>query len=302
MVDRITLQSALQASVDKEIAERTQAHQEEVARLLSAAKVLSANGVAGPQMPLSLLAHGDSWFDYPLDGNSLSGMGNTDVIAHLSVAGVIHPLILNLSHYGDATTDEMGLSHQERMITALNDPDNWPTPTKKPDAILFSGGGNDIVGEQFCIFLNYYQAGASGLDMQRFQEKLQAVAASYRDLFAFRDRYAPGVPIFAHTYDFAIPDGRHPPCAGPWLKPSLDFAGWTVAADCAAIVRLALQEFQNVLSSLAAVPANNFALALTQGTLTSDEWANELHPTSMGFADIAERMLLALRTRFPGRI
>ena len=302
MVDRITLQSALQASVDQEIVDRTQAHQERVARLLSAQRTLAANGVTGPQMPLSLLAIGDSWFDYPLDGNSISGMGNTDVIAHLSVAGTIHPLILNLSHFGDSTTDEMGLTHQERMITALNDPGNWPAQTKKPDAILFSGGGNDIVGEQFCIFLDYYRPGANGLNIERFQGKLQAVMASYRDLFVFRDRYAPDVPIFAHTYDFAIPDGRHPPCAGPWLKPSLDFAGWTVAADGAAIVRQALSEFQNALSSLAAVPTNNFALALTQGTLTADEWANELHPTSMGFADIAEKMLLALRTRFPGRI
>ena len=47
------------------------------------------------------------------------------------------------------------------------------------------------------------------------------VKASYEDLFLFRDRNAPGVPIFGHCYDFAIPNGKHPICAGPRLLPSL---------------------------------------------------------------------------------
>jgi len=301
MSDRILLQSSLQESIDEEIAARTAAHQQRVSRLKLATATLGAAGAPPPQMPLAILAHGDSWFDYPLDGNSLS-LDSTDVVAHLSVMGQTHPAILNVSHYGDATTDEMGLTKQQRLIAALSDPNNWLSAARKPDAILFSGGGNDIVGEQFCIFLDYNLPGASGLNAARFAGKLAAVEASYRDLFAFRDRYAPNVPIFGHGYDFAIPDGRHPPCAGPWLKPSLDFAGWTLAAKGQAIVRDALQQFNTRLSALAADAANQFVLVPTQGTLPPKEWANELHPTSMGFADIAEKFLLALRARFPGRI
>jgi hypothetical protein len=36
------------------------------------------------------------------------------------------------------------------MITALQDNSNW-LESGKPDAILFSGGGNDVAGDQFCV-------------------------------------------------------------------------------------------------------------------------------------------------------
>jgi hypothetical protein len=42
------------------------------------------------------------------------------------------------------------------------------------------------------------------------------VEASYLALFAFRDQNAAGIPIFGHCYDFPIPNGVHPACAGPW--------------------------------------------------------------------------------------
>jgi hypothetical protein len=94
------------------------------------------------------------------------------------------------------------------------------------------------------------------LNAARFQGALAGIEASYRDLFAFRDRYAPGVPIFAHSYDFAIPNGAHPTCAGPWLKPSLDFCGWNLQQGTA-IVNQALTAFNGMLAGLAGA-ANNF--------------------------------------------
>jgi hypothetical protein len=92
------------------------------------------------------------------------------------------------------------------------------------------------------------------------------VKASYQDLFSFRDRFANGVPIFGHCYDFPIPNGAHPICAGPWLKPSLDFCGYNLAQGTA-IVRQALVDFKNFLTSLAGDPANNFILISTQEVL-----------------------------------
>src|ERR1700722_9223857 len=175
----------------------------------------------------------------------------------------------------------MSLPKQERMIEALQDPDNW-LGGGQPDAILFSGGGDDIAGDQFCIYLDYARPGATGLNAQRFQGVLDMVEASYLDLFEFRRRYAPGVPVFAHSYDFPVPNGVHPDCAGPWLKPSLDFCGWDVTQGTA-IVRQALISFKNMLAQLASDPANNFTLIDTQGQLVPSDWANELHPFPDGF-------------------
>jgi hypothetical protein len=227
---------------------------------------------------------------------------HTDVIAQLTTTGGAPPVILNVSHYGDATTDELSLPKQQRMIQALQDPSNW-LDAAKPDAILFSGGGNDIAGEQFCIFLNYAAPGATGLNMVRFEKALEMVEASYLDLFAFRDRYARDTPIFGHSYDFPIPNGRRPSCpgVGPWLLPSLQYCNWSVQQG-AAIVKEALSEFCAMQRRLASDAANNFILVPTQGLLKPADWANELHPYPAGFKTIAAAFLKSLSEKFPGRL
>ena len=205
--------------------------------------------------------------------------------------GDVPPVILNVSHYGDATTDEMSLPKQLWLIQVLQDPSNW-LATGKPDFILFSGGGDDIAGDQFCIFLDY-AGGPSGLDPSRIAAAIAMIRASYMDLFSFRDRYAPGVPVFAHCYDFPIPDGRHPVCAGPWFKPSPDFCGYSVAQGTL-IARAALAQFRTMLLELGSDPANRFVLVDTLGCLAASDWANELHRYPAGFKAIAGRFLQAL--------
>ena len=66
------------------------------------------------------------------------------------------------------------------MITALQDNSNW-LESGKPDAILFSGGGNDVAGDQFCVFLDYANPAPGGLNETRFEEALGMVKASYQN-------------------------------------------------------------------------------------------------------------------------
>lgn len=295
----LAVRQQLRDTIKSEVAERTQKHQARIAALRTGQTKAVTRGAPPPTSPLVMLAHGDSWFDYPLDGNSLS-LQSTDIIAQLESMGNLNPVILNVSHYGDATTDEMAWPKQERLIQSLQDPANWLS-AGKPDAILFSGGGNDIAGDQFCIFLDYAGSGASGLNVQRFQDALDMVEGSYLDLFAFRDRYAPAVPILGHCYDFPIPNGVHPVCAGPWLQPSLTYAGWNVTQGTA-ILHQALTDFKAMLAALANNPANNFVLVNTQGVLAPSDWANELHPFPEGFKKLAAQFVNTLRAQFPGSI
>jgi hypothetical protein len=284
----IALRKQMNDTIESEIAERIAVHQKRIAQLR-----------AGPALnPLVMLAQGDSWFDYPLDGNALA-LADTDIVAQLRTMGTTQPVIVNVAHYGEASTDEMSLPKQQRMIGLLQDPANWLNG--KPDAILFSAGGNDIAGDQFCIFLDNAASSVDGLDAERFKEALGMVRASFQDLIEFRDRYAPAVPIFAHCYDFPLPTGKHPACVGPWLKPSLDFAGWG-PADGAKICRQALLDFKAMLVGLAGDAANLFFLVDTQGTLTPADWANELHPFPAGFVKLADCFVTKLRTQFAGRI
>ncbi|MGA8148736.1 MAG: hypothetical protein WB870_14385 [Gallionellaceae bacterium] len=299
MRQSLVLRQQMHDSIIEEIAARTKIHQAKIASLKTSSARLMLIGVQLAPNPLVMLAHGDSWFDYPLSGNTPT-LRNTDIISQLESLGNINPVILNISHWGDATTEELSWPKQQRMIDALNDQENW-MDQGKPDAILFSGGGNDIAGNQFCIFLDYAIPGANGLDTVRFQKALGMVEASYLDLFAFRDRYAQGVPIIGHSYDFPIPNGAHPDCVGPWLKPSLDYSGWNVTQGTL-IVKQALTDFKNMLLGLAGDPLNNFVLVDTQNLLTADDWANELHPYPNGFKTIAEKFVDKLRLMFPNRI
>jgi hypothetical protein len=295
MSDALENRQLLDNSIELEIRERTREHQAAVARIKSAREYRKAKGKKIPLAsdPLCFLAHGDSWFNYPLWGNSIS-LGTTDIIRQLQPLGNPIPLILNVSHWGDSTTDEMSLPKQARMIEAIEDPANWLNDARLPDGILFSGGGNDIAGEQFVIFLNY-NIGGTPLNSVRFKKKLEEIEASHLDLFAFRDRFAPNVPIFGHSYDFPIPNGVHPICVGPWLKPSFDFCGWSDIAVTTKTVKDALTDFNTMLVALSNVSKYKFFLAHTQGTLKPDDWANELHPYPSGFIELAKKFLTVLR-------
>jgi hypothetical protein len=193
----------------------------------------------------------------------------------------------------------MGLKNQEQYLSDVTT-GSWLNG--KPDAILVSAGGDDIAGDQFVIYLDYAGGGLSS----RITAAIDSIEASYQALFQFRDVHAPGVPIFGHCYDYAIPNGWHPIFAGPWLKASLDFASYNYSQGLG-IVKQVIDDFNVMLSGLASVAINNFILIDTRGTLTRDTshplgWANEIHPYTDGFISLAQKFVPVLRSKFPGRI
>jgi hypothetical protein len=210
--------------------------------------------------------------------------------------------------------------NQGMILGALKDPSQWNNGVTA-DGILVSAGGDDVVGDSFAIYLGYKRG---GLDTVRFQGILDSVQASYLDLFALRDIAAADLnidpkqmPIFGHCYDYAIPNGVPAGYglwqSGPWLQPSLNFAGYDYNEGLN-IVQTTIDTFKQKLLDLAndkIVPpgktTNDFILIDTTTTLTRDEslpngWANELHPYTEGFTLLAAKFLAALQTHYPGRI
>jgi hypothetical protein len=251
-----------------------------------------------PAIPLDFLAIGDSWFEYPLHNEVVSFQNNAIAAnSQLGAMGNPPPHILNQALHGQATTAMLSWENQQAMIKVLQDPNQWLNEqTGLPDAILVSAGGDDLVGDQLAIYLDY---GGGGLNVARFQGVLDSVQASYMDLFALRDIFAPHVPIIGHCYDYAIPDNVHPICTkAAWLWPSLAFAGYDYNTGLQIITAM-IDQFHGMLAALAAVPANNFSLVDTRNTLTRNAtqpngWANEIHPWYPGFTVLAERFLAHL--------
>ena len=260
------------------------AARERKARIVAYFKYLKSRP-ASLTLPPRVLADGDSWFDYPkilLTGGA--------VIDHLEkLSGV---KFLNTAHYGDSVQQMLGVEKRQRIEALLKNPGF--------DILLFSGGGNDIVGDQFCLWLKPNTGGgaASAVDADRLQKILGVVEDGYRDLIDIRDRCAPDCWIVTHAYDFPQPNNKGVCGVGPWLKPSLDYRGWTNAADQFDIVKTVLTKFNDRLAALEAeqkAAGKKFLHVHTQGTLNPHtDWANEIHPNAAGFTKIARVFSSAL--------
>jgi hypothetical protein len=248
-------------------------------------------------LPLDMMAIGDSWFDYPVGDFGLPD-NDESIIAQLLKMGDPPPNILPLAIAGQAMTAVMGLNNQIKYMNDLANTSQWLRG--KPDAILVSGGGDDLAGDQFIIYLDYFGGGLSS----RLKGILDSVEASYKALFDFRDLYAPKTKIFGHCYDYAIPNGKGVLFYGPWLQPSLNFARYNYTNGLA-IVKKAIDDFHDMLHGLASVAKNDFYLVDTRTTLKRNSalplgWANEIHPYTEGFAALAEKFLLEIRAQVGG--
>ena len=223
-----------------------------------------------------LIAEGDSWFDYPWWLNTGGG-----VIPHLEkILGVS---ITNLAKAGDEARFMLSLPQRKRLEQEL----------KTANVLFFSGGGNDIAGDQFCVWLNDNRDGdfANALDWDRLDAALNLTMAMYDDLAMLRDEIRPQCVIVTHGYDFPAPSDKGVLWLGPWLKPSLDYCGWTKPYDQYQIVKEVMTEFNRRLETQ---DIRNRIHVQTQGTLGGLDWQNEIHPNRRGFELIAKKFADAI--------
>jgi len=253
---------------------------------------------------LRLLAEGDSWF-------SLGSVPPKNLIFELRYAE--SAVVLNLAYPGDEV---------QRMFRRMTDYGDefagWLSmrSTFRWDAILLSGGGNDLVA----ALPHLLRAGVAVADIDpEHPERLIDSAAlaqlrrylteSYTGFVGVRDRPGSpnaGVPMFAHTYDYPTPNdapARGPlgiRLGGPWLFPSvngtLPTELWEPVIDYL-VDRIA----ETLLELPAQLP--QFHVVDTRGTLRrarlgaggpSGDWENEIHPDRGGYRKLAARIAAAI--------
>jgi hypothetical protein len=237
-----------------------------------------------------IIAEGDSWFAYPRV--LMTGGG---IIPHLET--LLDLPILNLAKAGDESRFMLSLPQRRRLEKEL----------KTADVLLFSGGGNDIAGDQFCVWLNdnVDNDPANAIDWSRFDAAMDLIMAMYDDLALIRDTVNPNCLIVTHGYDFppaeimgrginvfgAVSRWLGLASFGPWLQPSLAYCGWVKPMDQALIAREALTELGRRLQ---AWDARNHLYVDTQGLLLPRDWGNEIHPNRTGFEKDARKFQEAL--------
>jgi hypothetical protein len=274
-------------------------HQERIKKYTAVMKVLKKRGVKGlppPSQPLQIFAEGDSWFEYPYPGFGGSIIPRLEELVGVS--------ILNLAEAGDEVREMMDVEQRKTLIDHLQE----GCPSGGPwDALLFSGGGNDVVDNHLEACIKEYDPAIplpNHIEQDNYDAVLRLLRKGYEDLIAIRDATSPTTHLVLQAYDFAIPDGRMALCFGPWLEPAFDYRHFPRRPrlrEKFEVLKAMLQQFAALLQSLVR-PGVTFINA--QGTLSPkpSSWHNELHPNEAGFERFAQMFHNKLKELFPGRV
>jgi len=239
-----------------------------------------------------LIAEGDSWFDYPM----------FDVLGMLEDKHGYE--IEDVAHKGDRVED---MAYSDGQLADFNRKvEKLIRRGETPRAILLSGGGNDIAGDEFHVMLNHKDSAAPGINEQvvagilderlvlAYVQILTSVDETCRRLLGHH------VPIVVHGYGYAVADGRGylggwGPLPGPWLEPGFERKGYMAMAARRKIMRALIDRFNtNLIALTQRQPFADFVhfvdlrKALKSGANYKDDWGNELHPSKDGFRRVAK--------------
>lgn len=262
------------------------------AALKRRAKALAQEGLEAVKITKGyLVAEGDSWFDYP----------GLDVLR--SLEDDFGYDVESVAHAGDRVESMAWGKDQLIKFSAAIEKliRNGHTPT----AILLSGGGNDVAGDQFGLLINHINSPGAGLNEsivrgvidERSRDAYIHILAAVTALC--EEKAGQRIPILVHGYGYAVPDGRGflggwwllP---GPWLEPGFRDKGFDRMDDRRPLVKKLIDRFNDMLKGVAATAElSHVKYVDLRGVLPSGPaeykrwWANELHPTDRGFRAVA---------------
>lgn len=245
-----------------------------------------------------LLAEGDSWF-------SLGSVPYENLLKELEFPE--RTIVVSIAEPGDEIVrmaSPKHVKHFKALVTRKQTAYRW-------DAILLSGGGNDLIDRADDIVRSGSTVDAC-INQTQLRLCMTEVAAGYRALAEVRDSANsanPGARMVAHTYDRVTP--RNAPALffglsvrGPYLYKAFVDKGvpdhlWTDLAD-----RL-MNTLADTILGLATGPKaiQGFEVVDTRGTLVaadlgttkeSGDWLNEIHPTKNGYRKLAAKVAQAI--------
>lgn len=242
-----------------------------------------------------ILFEGDSWFSIPDIAN-----------IPIQFDSRLDLSILCLADPSD-TLEEISEGSQFKKLEALIKDNRYG---QKWDALVFSAGGNDVIGPEIKKLLKYpTNSGSTNpsdyLDSGAVKRIFNLIRKRFLIIKNLRDRSKanPNTPIFVHTYNYLTPRNiAHKifvwKVSGPWIYPYMMEIGITNCAAQQAIVSTLLDKFHETLKSIESVQNSRFHVIDIRKALdpvlcdecnTSFEyWRDEIHPSSKGFAQITK--------------
>jgi hypothetical protein len=244
-----------------------------------------------------LVAEGDSWFDYPFHDvlSDLEDMYGFDVESVAHKGDTVEDMA-----YSDGQLDDFSRCLAKVLRSGV-----------MPRAILLSGGGNDVCGQEFPVLLNHAISGSAGLNEsvlsgvidQRLRDAYITILSAITSLC--EQQVGQRIKIIVHGYDYPVADGRGfwggwGPLPGPWLEPGFRKKGYAAMIAREKICTQVIDRFNAMLKNLAGKePFAHVRHLDLRGTLRRDRtykdwWDNELHPTKRGFEDVTRKFAMAI--------
>lgn len=259
-------------------------------------EALKRNGESGRSGPFgfrsgtSVVAQGDSWFDY-LPGNDIikALKRRGFAIKNYGTGGDTLENMLFGTEFKERSWERYPAEH-EKVLEALR--------TIRPKFFLFSGGGNDIAGPELAPYLNHMALMPDAplrVDHLDFMFR-KVFRASYEFMINSVSTTLPGVQIILHGYGNAIPTGRGVlkvgpwQFIGPWLRPSLTAKGILDAVVQCGIIQTMIGVLNEMLADLASAYPNVHYLDL-RSLIKDQDWENELHLTHKGYEAVGDTYL-----------
>jgi len=240
-----------------------------------------------------LIAEGDSWFDYPFHDvlSKLEDKLGFDVESVSHMGDTVEDMA-----YSDGQLDDFSRTVEKVLRTGV-----------RPRAILLSGGGNDVAGDEFAILLNHAMSGIAGLNDsivtgvidQRVRDAYITILSAITEIC--KAHLGQPVPIVLHGYDYPVPDGRGflgggGPLPGPWLEPGFRRKGYQDMTLRKQLCVKLIDRFNAMLAGLAGKPPFahvkfvDLRKTLPTGPTYKEWWGNELHPTAKGYEAVARKI------------
>ena len=234
-----------------------------------------------------IVAEGDSWFQYPiLVEDTLDHLYKLYAIRSFAEAGDTLENYLKKREYLDAIEEE-GV-----------------------DIFLVSGGGNDILGEQFESFLRD-TPDPNDTTFQRYfksslADQLTHLEGYYEDMFGeLLNRY-PDLHILVHSYDYVLPiDTDNPANKGKssWLGQYLIKKKIQPQTEREQCIHFIMDAFNDRLKAVVAKTNETFkqegddadhervSYIDVRNVVNRSSWFDEIHPTNEGFQLVANRFI-----------
>jgi hypothetical protein len=225
---------------------------------------------------IKIVAEGDSWFAYPL---------HKDILDHLREKGYA---INKLSKAGDTLENMVyNSSSIENVLSCIR--------LQRPGFVLFSAGGNDVVGPEISQYLNHKESNLPLLNEISFRNNMFTVVKKYISDFIEKVlKVDDTVKVIMHGYDYAKPNGKGFDIMGfkikgPWILPSFISKGINSKDEQNLIINMMVNTFNEVLIELQHDFQNSFYHVDLRGKfLNESEWDNEIHLRNNGYKKVAE--------------